>query len=490
MVFDSQSQSDCSSNPILWNSILRANVSGEWYENALNLYARMRKFGNLGDGFTIPLVIRACRNLGCRSSKSSRLCQIVHSHAIEAGFRTHLHVSNELIGMYAKLGRMVDARKVFERMRVRTTLSWNMMVSGYSFNCDAVAALDIFRRMETEGLEPNLRPDIVSWSAVISGFATNQREEEALNLFRRMHSAANVTANAVMICSVLSACAELSALNLGKEIHGYMIRTFLSNELLVSNSLVDMYMKCGNLKEGHLVFERTEGKDVISWNSIIKGFGMYGLGIKALQMFDRMITSGHQPDGITFVAILSACSHAGLVDQGRLLFNNMVSKYGIEPGMEHYACTVDLLGRSGFLEEASEVVKKMPMEPNDCVLGALLNSCKMHTNTTFAENVVSRMSSLVSERPWSCTLMMNIYAGSGKWEDSAKERASARSKGLKKAAGRSWIEVKKKFHKFVAGDCLEEKNSGEIFRVLGGLTNQMEDISDDYVIFLKLMMLD
>ncbi|CAI0437005.1 unnamed protein product [Linum tenue] len=293
-----------------------------------------------------------------------------------------------------------------------------------------------------------------------------------------------------MICSVLSACAELSALNLGKEIHGYMIRTFLSNELLVSNSLVDMYMKCGNLKEGHLVFERTEGKDVISWNSIIKGFGMHGLGIKALQMFDRMITSGHQPDGITFVAILSACSHAGLVDQGRLLFNNMVSKYGIEPGMEHYACTVDLLGRSGFLEEASEVVKKMPMEPNDCVLGALLNSCKMHTNTTFAENVVSRMSSLVSESPWSCTLMMNIYAGSGKWEDSAKERASARSKGLKKAAGQSWIEVKKKFHKFVAGDCLEEKNSGEIFRVLGGLTNQMEDISDDYVIFLKLMMLD
>ncbi|CAI0383033.1 unnamed protein product [Linum tenue] len=381
--------------------------------------------------------------------------------------------------MYAKLGRMVDARKVFEGMGVRTTLSWNMMVSGYSFNCDCVAALDIFRRMESEGLEPNLRPDIVSWTAVISGFAANERGEDGLNLFRRMQSAANVTANAVTICSVLSACAELSALNLGKEIHGYTTRTFLCNELLVSNSLVDMYAKCGNLKEGRRVFERIEGKDMISWNSIIKGHGMHGLGVEALQMFDRMITSGHRPDGITFIAILSACSHAGLVSQGRLLFDKMVSKYRIEPRMEHYACTVDLLGRSGLLEEASEVVKNMPMEPNSCVLGALLNSCRMHKNTAFAENVASRMFGLVSESSWSYTLMSNIYAGSGKWEDSARERVSARSKGLKKAVGQSWIEVKKKVCKFVAGDCLEEKDSDEIFQVLKGLTIQMEDISDD-----------
>ncbi|CAI0383039.1 unnamed protein product [Linum tenue] len=147
--------------------------------------------------------------------------------------------------------------------------------------------------------------------------------------------------------------------------------------------------------------------------------------------------------------------------------------------MEHYACTVDLLGRSGLLEEASEVVKNMPMEPNSCVLGALLNSCRMHKNTAFAENVASRMFGLVSESSWSYTLMSNIYAGSGKWEDSARERVSARSKGLKKAVGQSWIEVKKKVCKFVAGDCLEEKDSDEIFQVLKGLTIQMEDISDD-----------
>ncbi|CAL1384295.1 unnamed protein product [Linum trigynum] len=187
MVFDSQSQSDCSSSPLLWNSILRAYVSSEWYENALNLYARMRKFGNLGDGFTLPLVIRVCRNVGCQGRKSSRLCQIVHCHVIEAGLRTHLHVSNELIGMYAKLGRMVDARKVFERMHVRTILSWNMMVSGYSFYCDAVAALDIFQRMESEGLEPNL----VTWTSLLSSHARCGLSLETMKLFSSMRKKGN-----------------------------------------------------------------------------------------------------------------------------------------------------------------------------------------------------------------------------------------------------------------------------------------------------------
>ncbi|CAI0383032.1 unnamed protein product [Linum tenue] len=513
MAFDSQSQLDCFSNQILWNSILRASVSGERYENALNLYARMRKFGNLGDGYTFPLVIRACRQLGGNGRKSSRLSQVVHCHAIEAGFHSHLQVSNELIAMYAKLGRMVDARKVFEGMGVRTTLSWNMMVSGYSFNCDCVAALDIFRRMESEGLEPNL----VTWTSLLSSHARSGLSLETLKLFTLMRKK-GIGVNAEALAVILSVCPDLGAFHTGKAIHCHVIKDGFEDYSFVKHSLISLYGKSGNVieaqilfekienkntvswnalitsyadaglcdeafevfsQEGRRVFERIEGKDMISWNSIIKGHGMHGLGVEALQMFDRMITSGHRPDGITFIAILSACSHAGLVSQGRLLFDKMVSKYRIEPRMEHYACTVDLLGRSGLLEEASEVVKNMPMEPNSCVLGALLNSCRMHKNTAFAENVASRMFGLVSESSWSYTLMSNIYAGSGKWEDSARERVSARSKGLKKAVGQSWIEVKKKVCKFVAGDCLEEKDSDEIFQVLKGLTIQMEDISDD-----------
>ncbi|CAN1162323.1 Putative pentatricopeptide repeat-containing protein At1g17630 [Linum perenne] len=562
MVFDAAPPL-CFSNLLFWNSILRANVTGEWYDNALRLYVRMRNMGNFGDGFTFPLVIRACKYLG---SSSSKLCQVVHCHALEAGFQNHLHVSNELIGMYSKLGRMGDARKVFDRMSVRTTLSWNMMVSGSSFNCDGAGALEIFRRMESEGgLKPNLvtwtslissharsglhletltlfslmrktgigvnaealavilsvcsdlgafsvgksihghvvkygfkdylfvkhaliclygksgnatdahslfheienknivswnalitsytdaglcdealeiflqlersegsqmmRANLVSWTAVISGLASNGRGEEALYLFRQMQCA-NVMSNPITACSILSVCAELSALNLGKEIHGYTIRSFMSNNIPVQNGLIDMYTKCGSLREGHLVFEKLERKDLISWNSMIKGFGMHGLGLDALDTFSHMISCGHQPDGITFVAVLSACSHVGLVDEGRSLFDKMLKDYLIEPQMEHYACMVDLLGRSGLLEEASDVVKNMPMEPNAYVLGALLNSCRMHKNTVVAENTASQMLSLSSNTAWSYMLLSNVYAASGRWEDS-KNQSLSEDKRLK-----------------------------------------------------------
>ncbi|CAN0929371.1 Putative pentatricopeptide repeat-containing protein At1g17630 [Linum grandiflorum] len=611
MIFDS-APLVCFSNSLFWNSILRANVTGESYANTLRLYVRMRNVGTLGDGFTFPLVIRACKYLGSRSSSSRSsklLCKAVHCHAVEAGFQNHVHVSNELIGMYAKLERMDDARKVFDRMRVRTTLSWNMMVSGFSFNCDGGGALEIFQRMESEGLQPNLvtwtslmssharsglhvetmtlfssmrkrgigvnaealavvlsvcsdlgafvagksihshvlkdgfkdyvfvkhaliclygksgnatdahslfheianknivswnalitsytdaglcdealqilvqlersvddyRANLVSWTALISGFASNERWEEALCLFRQMQCA-NVASNPVTACSVLSACAQLSALKLGKEIHGYTTRrSFMRNNILVQNGLIDMYTKCGCLREGRLVFEKLERKDLISWNSMIKGFGMHGLGLDALHTFNHMIACGQKPDGITFVAVLSACSHAGLVDEGRLLFDRMTRHYLIEPQMEHYACMVDLLGRSGLLEEASDVVKNMPMEPNAYVLGALLNSCRMHTkNTVVAENTASQMLSLTSETASSYMLLSNIYAASGRWDDSARTRVSARSKGLKKTPGESSIEVNNVFRKFSAGDYVKG-DSEDICRVLEELTLQMED---------------
>ncbi|CAN1218124.1 Putative pentatricopeptide repeat-containing protein At1g17630 [Linum perenne] len=507
MVFDAAPPL-CFSNLLFWNSILRANVTGEWYDNALRLYVRMRNMGNFGDGFTFPLVIRACKYLG---SSSSKLCQVVHCHALEAGFQNHLHVSNELIGMYSKLGRMGDARKVFDRMSVRTTLSWNMMVSGSSFNCDGAGALEIFRRMESEG---GLKPNLVTWTSLISSHARSGLHLETLTLFSLMRKT-GIGVNAEALAVILSVCSDLGAFSVGKSIHGHVVKYGFKDYLFVKHALICLYGKSGNatdahslfheienknivswnalitsytdaglcdealeifLQEGHLVFEKLERKDLISWNSMIKGFGMHGLALDALDTFSHMISCGHQPDGITFVAVLSACSHAGLVDEGRSLFDEMLKDYLIEPQMEHYACMVDLLGRSGLLEEASDVVKNMPMEPNAYVLGALLNSCRMHKNTVVAENTASQMLSLSSNTAWSYMLLSNVYAASGRWEDSAKTRVSARTKGLKKTPGESWIEVNKIFRKFSAGDNVKE-DSEEIYRVLEELTLQMEDIS-------------
>ncbi|CAN1785770.1 Putative pentatricopeptide repeat-containing protein At1g17630 [Linum perenne] len=394
----------------------------------------MRKTGIGVNAEALAVILSVCSDLGAFSVGKS-----IHGHVVKYGFKDYLFVKHALICLYGKSGNATDAHSLFHEIENKNIVSWNALITSYTDAGLCDEALEIFLQL-------------------------NQMQ------------CANVMSNPITACSILSVCAELSALNLGKEIHGYTIRSFMSNNIPVQNGLIDMYTKCGSLREGHLVFEKLERKDLISWNSMIKGFGMHGLALDALDTFSHMISCGHQPDGITFVAVLSACSHAGLVDEGRSLFDEMLKDYLIEPQMEHYACMVDLLGRSGLLEEASDVVKNMPMEPNAYVLGALLNSCRMHKNTVVAENTASQMLSLSSNTAWSYMLLSNVYAASGRWEDSAKTRVSARTKGLKKTPGESWIEVNKIFRKFSAGDNVKE-DSEEIYRVLEELTLQMEDIS-------------
>lgn len=598
-------QVECFSSLLLWNSILRANVTCGKYEEALGLFIRMQKLGVGADGFSFPLVIRACWLNG-----NFRLCRNVHSLVFQMGFQYNLHVLNELLVMYAKIERMGDACLVFDRMVVRTHVSWNCMVSGFALNYDCDGALEMFRKMESEGLEPNnvtwtsllssyarcgrheatlrfygemrkkgigstaealavvisvcadsgslekgevihgyvvkgcfenylfvcnslicmygrngavreaeslfsemdmknivswnvlitsytdsgfcdeafsifsqmensdaypmVRPNVISWSAVIGGYASKGRGKESLELFRRMQIA-KVLANSITISSVLSVCAEYSALSLGREIHGHTIKAIMARNILVGNGLINMYTKCGSLNKALLVFAEIDSRDLVSWNLMIAGYGMHGLGDYALKTFEQMIKAGYNPDGVTFVAVLSACSHAGLVSKGRKIFNQMVTEFRIEPQVEHYACMVDLLGRAGLLQEACEMVKFMPMEPNAYVWGALMNSCRMHKNMNIAQETASWILSLDSETTGSYMLLSNIYASTGRWEDSARVRISAKAKGLKKIRGQSWIEVKKKVHIFSAGKCnMTQTGMEEVYKLLMDLGMQME----------------
>lgn len=608
LVFDAQKVFDTgpfehTSNLLLWNSVLRANVSHGYYEKALQIYAQMQKQGVFADAFTLPLVIRACAFL-----RSSYLGKNIHNHVLRTGFQHNVHVANELLGLYTKLGQIEAARHVFEKMPERNYVSWNSMISGYSFSYDCDGAFEMFRRMELEGLEPNnvtwtsllssharcgrneeafelfdamrmkgirfsaevlavafsvcadlmalnkgrvihgyvvkcgfesylfvknalicmygknagvddaknvilemenrnivswngliasyaeaglcdeaftvlsqlesagndsaVKPNVISWSAVIGAFASQGREEESLDMFRKMQLA-NVIANSVTISSVLSACAELVALNRGREIHTHIVRASMSNNILVANGLVNMYSKCGCLKEGYLVFEKIKGKDMISWNSMITGYGMNGNGDKALTTFHDMIEAGFQPDGVTFIAVLSACSHSGLVPKGKKIFDVMIHDFRIEPQMEHYACMVDLFSRAGFLQDAIDMIKCMPMEPNACIWGAILNSCQMHKNTDIAEQIASHFFNLGLNDTGGYMLLSNIYSSSRRWEDSAKVRISARTKGLKKIAGQSWIEVKKKVYVFSSGSTMQ-LGLEEVYSVVDELVLQME----------------
>ncbi|XP_050382223.1 putative pentatricopeptide repeat-containing protein At1g17630 [Argentina anserina] len=588
------------SNMLLWNAVLRANVSHGFYEKSLKLYDKMRKLGVWADGFTLPLVIKACAFMG-----RFRLCKNVHSHVVQMGFQNHLHVVNELIGMYGKLGRMDCAHQLFDQMSVRSYVSWNTLVSSYASNYDCDGASEIFNRMKLDGLEPNpvtwtsllsshsrcgrnektmelfgmmrvsgiettaeavavvlsvcadvavvdkgkklhgyvvrggfeeylfvknalicmygrcgdvessyklfsvmesknlvtwnalitsyvetglcdeafsifseldahpvMTPNIISWSAVIQGFSSKGHGEKSLKLFRQMQQA-GVLPNCVTISSTLSVCAELAAINLGREIHGHVVRALIDSNILVGNSLINMYTKCGNFMEGHRVFENLDSKDLISWNTMISSYGMHGLGENALRIFHTMVKMGFKPNNITFIAVLSACSHAGLVTEGRHLFDQMLGVYGVKPQMEHYACMVDLLGRAGLLQEASNIVKNMPMKPNSCVWSAILNSCRTHKNTDIAEETVTHIFNTNSEMAGSYMLMSNIYAASGRWEDSAKVRISAKAKGLKKIRGQSCIQVENKIFVFSAGNIMQA-GLESIHDILYDLALQME----------------
>ncbi|KAK9131189.1 hypothetical protein Sjap_011676 [Stephania japonica] len=288
---------------------------------------------------------------------------------------------------------------------------------------------------------------------------------------------ANVDPNSVTFAGVLSACGELAVLDRGIEIHGHSIRACLDNNILVGNGLINMYVKCGKLKEAQIIFDKLGDRDLVSWNSMIAGYGMHGFGEDGLLTFRQMVEVGQRPDEVTFVAVLSACSHAGLVTEGRQLFDQIVNVFSIQPLMEHYACMVDLLGRAGMLQEACDIIKNMPMEPNVCVWGALLNSCRMYKNTDLAEVAAAKIFSLETRTAGSYMLLSNLYSACGSWKNSAKVRMLAKTKGLKKNPGQSWIEVQNKVHTFLAGNALQP-GLKEVYHILEDLGLKMET---DYV---------
>ncbi|KAG0462811.1 hypothetical protein HPP92_021287 [Vanilla planifolia] len=372
--------------------------------------------------------------------------------------------------MYGKLGNSSDAESLFSEAEVKDLVSWNALISSYATAGRCYEAYEAFLRLEGAG-EPT--PNVVSWSAVIGGFASCGVMEQSVDLFRLMQKA-GVHSNAVTLATVLSICADLSAMNAGREIHAYSTRSFMNDNILIENGLLNLYTKSGSLKYGTLVFERIKDKDLITWNSMINGYGIHGLCENALSTYKGMVSFGVEPDGITFISILSACSHAGRVAEGRRMFDLMFEKHGISPGMEHYSCLVDLLGRAGLAREASELVEKMPMRPNASIWGALLNSCRIYGFTTMTKDTASRIFGAEGETPGNCMLISNIYAAIGRWEDSARVRVLTKEKGLKKNPGQSWIEVKKTVYVFSAGCSLPLGAEG-VYGIMESLNRHMEN---------------
>lgn len=449
-------------NVYVWNTAIKAYTLHGPCNIALHLYVEMLQHGTPPANFSFPVILKAIASLGALSQG-----QQVHACILKSGSQIaeDVFVANSLLDMYAKCRELEAARRVFDIMPCRNVITFTAMLDAHARWGDMDGARAVFEEMPER--------NVFSWTAMVTGYVRNNMPERALSVFRRMQRE-GVRADEVAVLSALSACARVGALELGRWIHDYAGRNGLRMvKVSLANALIDMYAKCGEIDEALTIFNGMAEKSVVSWNSMISGFAIHGLGVEALQLFREMHANGFAPNEVTFVGVLSSCSHNGLVEEGCKYFNDMHQVYGVKPNIRHYGCMVDLLGRAGRLKEAMDIINDMPMEPNAVVWGALLASCRRHGDVELGEHAMKKLIQLEPESSGNYVLLSNAYAVSGRWDDSAKVRAMMRGVGVVKEPGCSWVEGKNMVHEFVAGDKSHPK-SEKIYELLDDLGERLK----------------
>ncbi|XP_020266008.1 pentatricopeptide repeat-containing protein At5g59600 [Asparagus officinalis] len=345
-----------------------------------------------------------------------------------------------MVSGYTHLGFAEKALVLVVKMQFRgmkpDSFTWNTLISGFSQLGKDELALDLFRLMKIDGIEP----DVFSWTSIISGFVQNFKYDKAFEVLRQMVVLDGIKPSSVTVCSLLPACANVMNLRRGKEIHGYALIIGIGEDLFVNSSLIDMYAKCGHIFEAEKIFNRMRKRSIISWNSMIFGYSNHGHFEKAIKLFYQIENDGLSPDHLTFTAVFTACSHAGMIELGENLFRLMKDEYRIEPRLEHYACIVDLLARAGRLDKAYEFIRVMPVKPDSFVWGALLGACRKHGNVHLAEIAASNLADLEPESSGSCVMMSNMFMDAGRWNDALKMEKGMRKKMVERYLGCSWLQ--------------------------------------------------
>lgn len=394
---------------------------------ALEFFRRMLDDGLRPDDHIFPSATKACGILSRRD-----LGQSVHSVALKTGYASDVFVGSSLVDMYAKCGDIVDARQMFNEMPEK---------------------------------------NVVSWSGLISGYTQFGENEEALRLFKQA-LAEGVGVNDFTLSSVIRVCGSSTLLELGKQIHGLSVKTSFDSSSFVGSSLISLYSKCGTIEGAYQVFDEVPIKNLGMWNSMIIACAQHAHTEEVFDIFKQMENAGMKPNFITFLCLLYACSHAGLVKEGQHCFA-LMKQYGIQPGAQHYASLVDLLGRAGKLQEALSIIEGMPIEPTESVWCAFLTGCRIHRATELAASAADRIFELGSVSSGLHVLLSNAYAAAGRWEEAARTRKMLRDQGVKKETGLSWVEEGNRIHTFAAGDRMHAKTK-EIYQKLEELGEEME----------------
>ncbi|PKI58857.1 hypothetical protein CRG98_020756 [Punica granatum] len=453
-------------NVFALNWMVLASAFDGNYADAIKYFSMMQK-QRAWNKFSFLAVLKACTGLMDLNKGKE-----VHGMVYRLFLGDDLSVANALIDMYCKCGGLQYAQRVFCNMPVRDVVSWTSMICGYCNEGKVEEGLVLFEKMKLEGLEPNeftwnamivgqarigdrdgvismftrmknegLLPDLVTWNALISGFVESHHPEEALRLFGAM-LASGVKPDHVTVTGLLPACGLTGTLQRGREIHGLIYRIGLDRNVYVASALIDMYSKCGNVKDSSNVFGfGSQIKNIASWNAMIGCYGKHGMVNESLRLFEMMKEEGLQPNEVTFVSVLSACSHGGLVEKGLQIFQSMEQKHSyIKLQREHYACIVDLLCRSGRMIEAYKMVRKMSVDVTQSILGAFFNGCIIHGRKDLAKSMTKDLKKLQMNNPGDFVTLSNIYAAGEEWEGVENVRKLMRVKQIRKVPAYSWVE--------------------------------------------------
>lgn len=422
-----------------WTTLMGCYARTGLAIEALRLFVDMRKHCLVPDDITMVCMFNACARLWDNACGiQGQVCML------KMGLGNSVKACNALMDMYVKCGLVSEARKVFDEMRERSVVSWTVLLEG----------LIKWEGVENGKLLFDEMPERneVAWTVMIVGLVESGFTKEAFGSLTEMLSGSRIGLNYVVLCSLLSACTQSADVMMGRWVHVYALKeTKNEMDIMVATSLVDMYAKCGKIDIAYQVFKKIPRKNVVVWNAMLSALAMHGRGRVALEMFPEMVQEV-KPDDITFTAVLSACSHSGLVDQGRHYFYNLESVYDITPSMEHYSCMVDLLGRAGQLEEAEKLIRRMPIHPNEVVLGSLLGSCSVHNKLQLGERLMRELVEMYPLNVEYHVLLSNMYALAGKHDKANSLRKILKNRGLRKVPGISFIHVRGQVHQFCAGD--------------------------------------
>ncbi|KAH7571719.1 hypothetical protein JRO89_XS04G0125300 [Xanthoceras sorbifolium] len=497
-------------NVVLWNVMLVAYGQLDNLSVSFQIFRQMQIEGLIPNQYTYPSILRTCTSVGALD-----LGEQIHTQVIKTGFQFNVYVCSVLIDMYAKHGQLSIAQGILRRFAQDDIVSWTAMIAGYVQHDMFVEALKTFEEMQNQGIQSDsigyssaisacagiqalnqgrqihaqsyvsgfsadlsignalvnlyarcgrieeaclvfekIDPkDNITWNGLISGFAQSGHYEPALQVFSRMNKA-GVEANLYTFGSAVSAVANMANIKQGKQIHAMIIKRGYDLETEASNVLITLYAKCGSIDDAKREFLEMPEKNEISWNAMITGYSQHGYGIEAINLFETMRQLGVMPNHVTFLGVLSACSHVGLVNEGLDYFESMSKEYSLVPKREHYACVVDLLGRAGFVSRAREYIEKMPIEPDAMIWRTLLSACRVHKNMEMGEFAAHHLLELEPDDSAAYVLLSNIYAVAGKWDSRDQIRQLMKDRGVKKEPGQSWIEVKNSVHAFFVGDRL------------------------------------